>query len=90
MIFGWQMAVKKIIMVLEIRYETLKHLFARKRDQENLWCSFTEIKVASGLTKVVSKIQKNFQDTEKAIFKSFVWFHLDFLLRDAIVQSIET
>ena len=68
----------------------LKHLFARKTDQENLWRNFTEIKVAHGLTKVVSKVQKNFQNTEKAIFKSFVWFHLDFLLWDAIVQSIET
>lgn len=62
----------------------------KKGPLENFWCSFTEIKVASGLTKVVSKIQENFQNTEKAIFKSFVWFHLDFLLWDAIVQSIET
>lgn len=75
---------------MRLEYLKLKHLFASKRDQENLWCSFTEIKVASGLTKVVSKIQENFQNTEKAIFKSFVWFHLDFLLWDAIVQSIET
>lgn len=94
MIFGWQMAAKKIL-VLEIRYETwifkIEAFICKKKGPlGNFWGSFTEIKVASGLTKVVSKIQENFQNTEKAIFKSFVWFHLDFLLWDAIVQSIET
>lgn len=94
MIFGWQMTAKKIL-VLEIRNETwifkIEAFICKKKGPlENFWCSFTEIKVASGLTKVVSKIQENFQNTEKAIFKSFVWFHLDFLLWDAIVQSIET